>query len=193
MPAFVGHSDRDPGFYLNGEAGPSFMPNFQSSRFGFQGNFQMDTGTRVSAEPGYNFLATERLTLGGEAEISGIYNRFSHVQESGVQLSRRGDFYQMPLLANMVLKFHTDSFVIPYIGIGGGGDFTWARIDSPGFSGHDDHHDEIDPAVQAMGGVRFRLNPNMDLGLGYKFLADFPNEGKYIATHSVMVSFSVKF
>ncbi len=153
----------------------------------------MDTGTRVSAEPGYNFLATEKLTLGAEAEISGIYNRISHVQESGMQLSRRGDFYQMPLLGNLVFKLHTDSIVTPYIGVGGGGDGTWARIRSPGFSGHDDHHDEIDPAVQAMGGVRFRLHPNMDLGLGYKFLADFPNEGKYIATHAVMASLTVKF
>jgi opacity protein-like surface antigen len=47
--------------------------------------------------------------------------------------------------------------------------------------------------VQALGGVRFRINSNMDPGLGYEFLADFPNEGRYLATHSVMAGFTVTF
>jgi outer membrane protein W len=80
----------------------------------------MKAGTHVNVQPGYNFLATERLALGAEGEIAGFYNRISHLQESGLQLPRRGDLHQMPLLGHLVLKFHTDSIVTPYIGVGGG-------------------------------------------------------------------------
>lgn len=192
-PHYDADFSKDTGFYASGEVGPSFMPDFQSSRFGFPGSFRMDTGLRASAELGYNFLATSRFTLGGEFESGLIYNRISHVRDAGSPLSLRGDYYQAPLLNNLVLRLHPNSFVTPYVGVGGGGDCSWARIDKPGFYGSETHSDRVDPAVQGMGGVRFRLNDRMDVGLGYKYLAAFPNEGKYIGTHSVMANFTVRF
>jgi hypothetical protein len=193
MPAYVPNAGNDLGFYFNGDLGPSFMPDFQSSRFGFPGSFSTRSGARLDAEPGFNFLAAGPLTLGGEFETGVIYNRLHSITEAGAATWYRGDYYQVPLLGNLVLKIHPDSLVVPYVGVGGGGDASWARIRWPGFFGYETRSDEVDPAVQAMGGVRFRLAPDCDLGVGYKFLAAFPNEGRYIATHAAAVTFTVRF
>jgi hypothetical protein len=108
--------------------------------------------------------------------------------------SFRGDYYQVPLLGNLVLKLHPPGLlVVPYVGVGGGGDYSWARIRSPGFFGFSSNSDEVDPAVQAMAGVRFRLSPISDLGLGYKFLAAFPGDGRNTATHAVGISLTLRF
>jgi hypothetical protein len=192
-PPYVADSGKDLGFYFNSGLGPSFMPDFQSSRFGFPVNLHMDTGVRLSLAPGYNFLATSRLTLGGEFETGVIYNRVSQVLDANSPISLQGDYYQVPMLANLVLKINPDSSVVPYIGIGGGGDCSFARIDKPGFRGCETHSDRIDPAVQGMCGVSFRLNARTEVSLGYKYLAAFPDEGKYIGTHSVMANFTMKF
>jgi len=186
-------SGRDLGFYINGDACAALMPNFQSSRFGFPGNFRTDTGVRFGVEPGCNFLATDRLTLGGEFETGLIYNRLSSVRAQGSQRTLKGDYYQVPLLGNLVLTLHPNDFVAPYVGVGAGGDYSWAGIDSPGFSRHKTSSGEIDPALQALAGVRFRLNSRCDVGVGYKFLADFPDRGKYLATHAAMASFTMRF
>jgi opacity protein-like surface antigen len=184
---------RDLGFYVGGGLGASFMPGFQSSRLGFPGSFSMRPGIRFSAEPGYNFMATDRLALGGEFETGVIYNEISSVSGSGSPGPLRGRYYQVPLLGNLVLTVHPNSFVVPYVGVGGGGDYSSARIRSLGFFGYGTSDQEVDPAVQAMAGVRFRLNANTDLGLGYKFLVALPGEGGSIQTHSVMASFTVRF
>jgi opacity protein-like surface antigen len=198
VPMYEGGSSRDLGFYLDSDIGPSFMPDFQSSRFGFPGNFATRPGVRFGVEPGFNFMAAGPLTLGAEFETGVIYNYLHSITDAGAATSLRGDYYQVPLLGNLVFKFHTDSIVVPYIGVGAGGDYSQARIDTPGFFGFGDgfgqtRDDRIDPAVQGMAGVRFRINPMCEAGLGYKFLADFPNSGRYIATHAVQATFSVKF
>jgi opacity protein-like surface antigen len=194
-PDYVADFDKEVGFYFNGNLGPSFIPNFKSSRLGFEGDFHMDPGVRFAAEPGYNFLSTRLLTLGGEFETGVIYNRISHVDNQELQIWRRGDYYQVPLLGNLEIKFHPNSFVVPYVGLGGGGDATWTSMNRWDYYGGygKSSHDEVDPAVQAMAGVRFRLNSMIDFGVGYKFLADFPSEGKYIATHAAQATFTVRF
>jgi opacity protein-like surface antigen len=192
-PAYTADSSEDLGFCLSGDLGPSFIQNFQSSRFGFPARISARPGARFGVEPGYNFLATDALTIGGEFETGVIYNSLHSVSKPGAPWPLRGDYYQVPLLGSLVLKVHTGSFVEPYVGVGGGGDYSAARIRSPGFFGFRTRSDEIDPAVQGMAGVRFRLNRISNVGLGYKFLAAFPNQGQYIGTHSVLASFTVRF
>ncbi len=203
VPAYVPYSGNDLGFYFNGDVGASFMPDFQSTRFGFPGSFSARPGTRVDAEPGFNFLAAGPLTFGGEFETGVIYNRLHSVTEAGSATSYRGEYYQVPLLGNLILRIHTDSLVVPYLGIAGGGDASWARVRWPGYSRYvggsppgfssETRSDEVDPAAQAMAGVRFQIAPNVEVGVGYKFLAAFPNQGKYIATHAAAFTFSVRF
>jgi opacity protein-like surface antigen len=192
-PAYGADSSQDLGFYITSELGPSFMPDFQSSRFGFPGQFSARPGVRFGAEPGFNFLATGKLTLGAEFETGVIYNYLNSVRNAGAPTPLRGDYYQVPLLGSLVLKFHPDSFVIPYVGVGAGGDYSDARIHTPGFFGSGTWDSQIDPAVQAMAGIRFRLNSVSDVGFGYKFLAAFPNSGTYIGTHAALATFTVRF
>lgn len=193
-PIYYGHDySKDFGFYLTSEIGPSFMPKFQSDRFGFPGTFSPRPGIRLGVEPGFNFLASDGITLGAEFETGVIYNYLHSIEDAGAPTPMRGDYYQVPLLGNVVLKMHPCRFVTPYVGVGGGGDYSDARMHTPGFFGSDTWDDRIDPAAQAMGGVRFRINSFCDAGIGYKFLADFPSDGKYIATHAALATFTVRF
>jgi opacity protein-like surface antigen len=205
-PVAVNNSGDDLGFFLNSDFGASFMPDFQSSRLGFPGNFSMRPGLRFDAGPGYNFFSTDKLTLGAAFETGILYNRLHSVtDELGAPTTFRGDFYQVPLLADLELKIRVNDFIIPYVGLGGGGDISRAKLNrfefpdippgAPGVTSFPYRTDntEIDPAVQGMAGVRFRLAPNMEFGVGYKFLAAFANEGTALENHSAMASFSVKF
>jgi opacity protein-like surface antigen len=192
-PVYAVSSGGSPGFYLNSDAGPAFTQNFQSSRFGFPGSFSANPGVRFGIEPGYNFLVTDALTLGGEFETGLIYNRLSSGENAGFQTPSRGDLYQVPVLANLVLKISTGSLVVPYVGVGGGGDYSTVRFHTPGAFGFDTTSDQFNPAAQAIAGLRFRLNSAFEPGLGYKYLAYFPGQGASLGTHAVQASFSVKF
>lgn len=192
-PAPLAAPGDDLGFYLGADLGPSFVPDFQSSRFGFPASFSTRPGFRFGVEPGYNFLATAALTLGAEFETGFIANDLNSATGPGFPEDVRGHYYQVPFLGSLVLKLQPASFVVPYIGVGGGGDYSSVRVHSRGFFGFENHSDETDPAAQAMAGVRFRLNAFSDLGLGYKFLAAFPDEGRNIETHAVEAVFTVKF
>lgn len=187
------NANRAGGFYLSGDLGAAFLQDFDSSRLGFPAHFSVHPGARLSLEPGFNFLSTSGLTLGVEGDTGIIYNRFSDVTSPDSGTDARGSFYQVPFLANIVLTMHTGTIVVPYVGVGGGGDYSEVRLRSPGFFGYGMHNDDVDPAAQGMAGVRFCITPISDLGLGYKFLADFPSEGSYLGTHSVSVTFTVRF
>ena len=183
------------GFHLGGDLGASIMQDFNSSRFGFPGHFSTQPGVRLSVAPGYDFLTTDKLTLGAGFETGMIYNYIHRVQDAGAWTPYRGDYYQVPLLGELVLKFHANGFVVPYIGAGGGGDCSFARLHPRGyyFDGDRDS-DKVDPAVQGMAGVSFRVNPMTEVGLGYKYLAAFEGSGNSTTqTHAVLATFNLKF
>jgi len=185
-------SDKDLPYYLNGDLGLSILPDFQNSSFGFPGEFHADDGVRFDMETGYNFLNAGRLTLAGEFVTGVAYDRISGVWVADSPTSLHGEYYQVPLLVNLVASFHANSFIVPYVGVGGGGDCSFASIRSPFYFGYSTS-DQVDPAVQAEAGVRFRLNPWTEMGVGYKFLADFPSHGDYVPTHAILASFTLKF
>lgn len=188
------HAQNGLGFYLAGDTGLSIMQDFNSSRFGFPGRFSTDVGGRFSLEPGFDFIATHVFTLGAEFETGVVYNYIHRVTEAGVgDLGLHGDYYQVPFMGNLVLKFCPDSPVTFYIGGGGGGLYSNARLRP--YGSYDDwvHSDETDPAVQAMAGVRFKLGPFAELGLGYKFLAALVGDDNNVYTHAVLASFSLNF
>jgi opacity protein-like surface antigen len=192
-PVYLPSSSHNLGFEFGGDLGVSVLPDFNSSRFGFPGRFSTRPGMSLGLEPGYNFLSSSQLTLGAFFETGILYNHIKSVRDAGVWTSLRGDYYQVPLLGELELKFHPNSIVAPYIGVGGGGDYSAARLHPADFYGVHSSSDRIDPAAQAMAGVRFRINSNADVGLGYKFLADFPSSGQYIGTHSALATFTMRF
>lgn len=191
-PPVYSHTQNGLGFYLAGDAGISIMQDFNSSRFGFPGRYSTDPGGRFSLEPGFDFIATDYLTVGAEFETGVTYNHISNVSQAGASTGLDGDYYQVPFLGNLVLKFCPNSPITPYLGVGGGGLYSDARIHQYGYYGWY-YADETDPAVQGMAGIRFKLNPVAELGLGYKFLAALPGGGNNVYTHAVLASFSLNF
>jgi Outer membrane protein beta-barrel domain len=192
-PFMYSHTVNGLGFYLAGDGGISVIQDFNSSRLGFPGRFSTDPGGRFSIEPGFDFIATRELTVGAEFETGFTGNHISSITQGGASTGMDGDYYQVPFMGNLVVKFCPDSPVTPYLGVGGGGLYSDARAHPiGGFDGWI-HSNETDPAVQGMAGIRFKLGPVAELGLGYKFLAALVGGDNNVYTHAVLASFSLNF
>jgi len=192
---YYSEPEHEVGFYLGADLGADFMQRVQTTRFGFGTAFTPRAGTRFGIEPGFNFLSTPYLTLAGEFETGVSYNYLSGVNVPAVPYAVHGDYYQVPLLGNLILKLKTDSIVEPYVGIGGGGDYSSVTLRNYGYGyyGYRTSSDEVDPAVQGMIGVRFHVSPWSEVGVGYKYLAAFNGGGNVINTHTAQASFTVNF
>jgi hypothetical protein len=187
------HQANGLGFYLGGELGLNVMQSFNSQRFGFPGRFDADPGTRFTVSPGFDFVSSRPVTIGVEFETGVLYNHIYSIVNAGVPTSFRGDYYQVPFLGNVVFKFHPDPFITPYLGIGGGGVYSSLQTYSYGNYWNGPTSDETDPAVQAKAGVRFRLNPFLEVGIGYTFLGVIPGGNRFVGNHSVVASASFDF
>jgi hypothetical protein len=192
MPVYYYEQPEDLGFHLGADAGASIMQNFDSSRLGFPGRFDTRPGARVDVAPEYDFLSGGGMTLGAEAETGMIYNDINRVTDAGVTTYARGQYDQLPFLAGLTLKFHPNSFITPYIGVDGGGDYSHLRLHPSGYFGPPERSDEVDPALQATGGILFQLNSRCALGCAYKWLAAFPSENQNTCTHAALVTFNFK-
>jgi opacity protein-like surface antigen len=192
------------GLYFRLGLGPSFWQNGQLTEFGgpVSSPVKYRTGLASDAAIGYAFnkyLATDfELGFVG-AEIDNVPG-YSSVDSY---------IYNVPFLANVTLSYPIPrSIVTPYIGAGvGGADVvfdTAAFGDNAGANIVFGNEDDVVFAWQAFAGLRFRLNPQMSLGIGYKFLAtdnptftyppdNFPVSFKGVRTHSILFTFEWKF
>jgi len=188
------YSPGDIGFCFSAGLGLSLMPNFNSPRFGVPGHFSPDAGVGFSVAPGFNFVRSDPFDLGVEFETGTIYNHLRSVTLEGNPYNYHGDFYQVPLLVNLVFKAHPTRYLTPYVGVGGGGDVSEAGLHDY-YNGyyyyHEHYKTDADPAVQAMAGVRYRVWRFIQAGIEYRFLADFSSST--IETHSVLGTFTMEF
>jgi opacity protein-like surface antigen len=87
-----------------------------------------------------------------------------------------------------------DSNVSPYLGAGGGGLYSRMHIRRIGGSFVGSTGDETDPAFQAEAGLNFKLGDRAAVGLAYKFLDAFPDNGlDHFINHSVVAMFTANF
>jgi hypothetical protein len=191
-PTYYGDSSSDLGWHFGMDLGPSILQDFNSSKFGFPGHFSARVGERFSVSPEFDFFTSSQITLGANFETGEIYNDINNVQEAGEGTPFHIRYWQVPVLGGLTLKFHPDSFVVPYIGVSGGGDYSFGRIHEDGYYGSVGSDGQINPAVEATAGVRFRLNSVIDFGIGYKYLAAFPSGNAAIANHAVLASLNIK-
>jgi opacity protein-like surface antigen len=191
------------GPYLRGDVGPSFFPDGRLTQFGGPaGNsVSYDTGLAADAAIGYafnpNFSADFEFGFLG-AKIDSVPGFFSD----------NSRLYYVPFLANAILSLPLrHSNVIPYIGAGAG--VAAAVFDTDGFGPSANNYvtgSESDavPAGQIFAGVRFRLAPNVSLGVAYKFSAtgapsfNYPPDNfnvsfKGARASSVLFTFDVTF
>lgn len=183
-------------WYVNGEAGVSIPQNFGLRTQGVEETAKMNPGVRGGIAGGYNFSDC----LAGELETAVIWNSVDSL--NGQSVSGAGisvDIYQIPVLANLIYKTPVKSGFSGYLGAGAGGVAT--LFDVSGF-GQDENDSDFTFAYQGLAGVKYQIAPNMDVGLGYKFLGTLDhhwtleNQGfssTAIYTHSIMATFTFRF
>lgn len=176
-----------PGWYLSADGGLNMMQDFHFIHTDTK--ISTDAGMRWGLEGGYAFKLSEKLTLGTELESGMLWNSLSSVTRHGAETSLSGDFYQVPILCNLVLNYHVGKWV-PYVGFGGGLDFVDAN--------HNGSSTDFGPAAQVEGGLRYELCARTELGLGYKGLAAFSEAFKgsrpdMLLNHAVLLSLMYHF
>jgi opacity protein-like surface antigen len=158
------------GWYLSSDAGINTMESFR--------HVSTEPGGRWGLEGGYALSLSPQLTLGTELETGILYNNL----RSG---KAHGEATQIPLLANLVLNCHVGKWV-PYLGVGGGVENTSISVGGGGYHG-------TDLAFQAQAGLRYQLSDNLDVGLGYKYLADFTSRNVTISNNALLLSATYHF
>jgi OmpA-OmpF porin, OOP family len=196
------------GPYFRADVGPTFMEDGQLKDFG---NFAVNS--KVSYDVGFGMdlaggFAVNRW-FAAELEFGWQGNEIDSVKGFST-----GDtfFYQVPFLANAVFQYPIlRNRLVPYVGGGFGGAVT--IFDADGFSdgnvtlfGSDD---DFVFAYQGFAGVRFNLNDQMFVGLGYKYLFTDDSSFRYesgsgsgpdlhlkfrgVNSHMVTFSFTMRF
>jgi opacity protein-like surface antigen len=172
------------GWYAGVDSGLNMMPGIRGNGFGGGGGgetttpgdpkIRLSAGARVGVEVGYGFNLTDKLTLGVEAESGAAWNGLSSVTAGspGSEQQLGGNFYQIPVLGNLVASYHIGKW-IPYVGVGGGLDYCSVNIYSPANSPFVGAGSDWGPAIQAKAGVRYQLTEKIDVGVGFKYLDAF--------------------
>jgi opacity protein-like surface antigen len=199
-------SDSRP--YVRVGIGPAFTQNGRITEFtGFAAGNKISyhTGLAFDGAIGWAFNPW----IAAELETGIIANEISHVQG----FSLHDTFlYNVPMMANVTLKYHIPrTIVTPYVGAGVGGSVT--GFDTDYFSNGDvsvfGSGSDLVFAYQFYAGVRFAINEQMSVAIGYKYFATDDAVIKYdsffagdpelhlgiqgVRTHVVTVSFNMKF
>jgi opacity protein-like surface antigen len=172
----------------------------KSSPYGGGGDIDFDAGLHVGVALGYRLSPSVAMELetgvlwNSVNEING--NNFSNVGGSA-------DFYQIPVLANVVYTPLHGAFS-PFIGVGVGEvtaifDSSHLPLFGPG-TGYSDT--DFVFAYQATAGFKYAVNERLDLGLAYQFLDaarndwsdhGVPFETGDVRTHSIMATLTWRF
>lgn len=143
-----------------------------SDGFGINGN-------RVKFDPGFHFgLGIGReLTPYVRVELESGFNYNSLKSIEGADASG-GNFYRVPVLANLVLQYPNRTRFVPMIGAGVGAH--WTVLDAQniaiGDTTLDDDTSTWSFGYQGYAGVRYQFRENMDLGVFYHYsVADGPS------------------
>ena len=210
------------GPYVKAEAGPTFTEDVTITEF-----FGLPQGSKIEFDPGFRFAFgggyafSDFIALGGETGFS--YNAIDDIE--GASSENDSSIGNVPLMANITLKFPNKSRLVPFAGAGAGVSFVWfdantIQVPAGGGGGGagggvvppatitlDGSESDTVFAWQVFGGLKYEINPQMSLGLSYKYLhADSPHweaeddfgngfdlRTGHIETHAVTFVFSMKF
>jgi opacity protein-like surface antigen len=197
------HPSADIGPYIRADIGPSFFENGRLTRFGgpVSSPVEYDTGLAADLALGWDFSQY----VGADFELGYVGARINNVPGF---FSDDSHIANVPFLANVTLSLPLPNCnVVPYVGVGAGG--TDVIFDTNEFGNGATtvfgSEDDVVFAWQAVAGLRFKLNGNISLGLGYKYFAtgkpsfsyppapNFPVDFKGARTHSILFTFLLKF
>lgn len=185
--AAFGETD-EPALYFRTEAGPAFLQTLRADYGAGHFDVQSDIGTRFDLALGYHFTSS----LSVELNSGVIWNQLRD--------SAQHDFYQVPIMANLVWKYPNNRFA-PFLGVGAGG---VDLIIVPHVANNGSTESHFVFGGQALAGVGYRLTRACELGLSYRFLgatsARFLNGSgpSFIRvgpafTHSIQAEFTLRF
>jgi opacity protein-like surface antigen len=202
-------STEGAGPYFRTELGPNFTQDGRLTKFGSstRNNVEFDTGFTFDAAVGYAF----NKYLAADFEFGYIGTTIDSV--SGYFVNDDTFLYNAPFLANVTFSYPIPRTIItPYIGAGVGGSVT--VFDTDGFGNSSDavfgSDTDVVFAWQAFAGLRFELNKQISMGVGYKYFSTegssfsypplFPGTGPDfhvgfdgVRSHSVLFAFQMKF
>jgi len=157
-------ADWTQNLYLRADAGAIFQQDADLSQTGaptYTASFS--PGVRVDLAAGYNL--TQSLAL--EVEPGFTWNSIDSLSGHHLATGESADLYSVPILANLVYKFHATGGWTPYLGAGIGGDV--GIFD--GMVRNFDYSDtDLTFAYQAQAGVNYALSDHASIGFAYKFL-----------------------
>ncbi len=178
--------------YLNVDAGVAIQKDITSTITGSKITF--DPGVRFGISGGYRFNESVALEL----ETGLVYNSVD--KDGGVPLSSFGvnaDWYQVPVLGNVIYHIPFGDKFQGFIGAGAGGVVSTINVEAGPFSTDDS---DITFGYQILAGVMYAINDRMDVGLGYKFLGTADHDfdtfvflNDSTQTHSLLATFNVRF
>lgn len=187
----------EKGFYFSAGGGAALAEDVDVESFpGLgSGDVELDTGVHLGVSGGYNF----NRWIGAEIETGYIGNEIDKISS----VAADGTLSHVPFLAKVILRYQDPDFpVVPYIGLGAGGDSSIIYLDrSLGLDGSDA---DLVYAFQGTVGLHYKINDSMSAGAEYKFyrtgepswdvdgaVADV--EFGEAQTHSFMAVFNMKF
>ena len=175
------------------------------SGFAAGNKVKYDTGFAFEGAIGYAFNPW----ISAEFETGSFANQISQVD--GFALSDTY-LYNVPFMANVTLKYTIPrTIVTPYVGAGLGGSVTGFDTDyfSNGQVSLYGSDSTVVFAYQFYAGVRFDINAQMSVGIGYKYFATEDSDFRYesfnfggpdlhlgiegVSSHIVTVSFNMRF
>ncbi len=119
--------------------------------------FQMDMAL--------DYKITPWLSVGGELGFlfNGVdaFGNFSYPDTS---------LFQMPIMANLTLRYPARGRFVPYIGAGVGGVASFLSFGEDYYWGPDGIGSDFTLGAQAFAGLNYRLNEKSELGVMYRFL-----------------------
>lgn len=181
----------DPGPFFTVDGGLNLLDNFN---VGGGTSVDFDPGVRFDVGVGYTFHEDQNFGISAGAETGFLYNSMDKGVSPFGSVAMEGELWQIPLLGKVTVKFMPASAWVPFIGVGGGLVYSSAEVTRIGATPTLISGDEWDPAVQALAGVKYKLNDNSSVGLVYKALFVFPGDGfDEWLNHSIVAAFSLAF
>lgn len=192
-----GNAGEERGFYVGADVGGTIAESVSLKEFPDAppgGEVKFHPGARLSLNGGYRF--NNWFSLGAETGYL-----FNMVKGADIALS------QTPLLGNVEFRLPNESPLEPFIGGGPGFSVTVITLDNDGLnggSGVDGNAADAVFAWQAYGGVRYKINERMSVGLLYKYfeadasrwnVSDTAQDIRFgrAHVHSFSASFQVNF
>ncbi len=151
------------------------------------GKLSFDPGLRLDLSGGVHVAPSWK----AEVELGLIYNGASSV--GGESLGGHNpDYFQVPLMGNVIYTLPLGGPVSAYLGAGLGG--VWGVLWHDLFG----TEDGIAFGYQAIAGVKYALNEDLDMGVSYKFLGTTEHDlgaatvdGTF--SHSILATMTFKF